>query len=188
MLPWAHAAVGYLLYSAYSRWRVGWPPVGLTVYAVGLGTQFPDVIDKPLAWSFAVLPSGRSLGHSLLTLVAVLILLRVACRYPDQRALSAAFGVGYISHLFADGIGSVIAGDFGELEYLLWPVIDVPTGESRSFIEFFLALEPTPMMLAGMILTIVGGVVWVYDGMPGVKDLLVAYHHDTDEIEQQPKK
>lgn len=135
-----------------------------------------------------MLPSGRSLGHSLLTLVAILIILRVACRYPDQRTLSAAFGIGYASHLVADGIGSVITGDFGELAYLMWPVTDVPTGESQSFIEFFLALEPTPMMLAGIALTIVSGAVWVYDGMPGIKDLLVDYHRAADEIEHRSSK
>jgi len=178
MLPWAHAAVGYLVYSVYSRWRVGRPPVGLTVYAVVLGTQFPDLIDKPLAWSFAVLPSGRSLGHSLFTLGVLLVVLRVTFRYPDQRALSTAFGLGYVSHLLGDGIGAITSGEVSGLGYLLWPVTDVPTGDTRSFIEFFLALEPTLLMLAGFVLTIVAGVVWVYDGLPGVKDLYAEYRRD----------
>ena len=33
--------------------------------ALAIGTQLPDLIDKPLTYQFAVLPSGRSLGHSL---------------------------------------------------------------------------------------------------------------------------
>ena len=185
MLPWAHAAVGYLLYSVYSRWRVGRPPVGLTVYAVGLGTQFPDLIDKPLAWSFAVLPSGRSRVHSLFTLGVLVLVLRVTFRYLDQKALSAAFGLGYVSHLFGDGIGAIVSGDFGGLGYLLWPVTDLPSGDTRSFVEFFLALEPTPLMLVGFVLTIIAGVAWIYDGMPGVKDLYAQYRRDMDDTEPQ---
>jgi hypothetical protein len=51
----------------------------------------------------------------------------------------------------------------------------VPEGESRSFIEFFLTLEATPMVVFGGVLTVVGLVVWVYDGLPGVKDLYAEY-------------
>jgi len=39
-------------------------------------------------------------------------------------------------------------------------------------------LEPTLLMLAGFVLTIVAGVVWVYDGLPGVKDLYAEYRRD----------
>lgn len=35
-------------------------------------TQLPDLIDKPLAWSVGILPTGRSLAHSLLTASLVL--------------------------------------------------------------------------------------------------------------------
>lgn len=188
MLPWAHAAVGYLLYSAYSRQRLRRPPVGLTVYAVGLGTQFPDLIDKPLAWSFALLPSGRSLAHSVLLLVPLLVVLRVAFRYPDQQALTTAFGIGYVSHLFADGIGAIASGDFSGLRYLLWPLMSVPTGEMRSFVAFFLALELTPLMLAGVVLTACGGAVWIYDGMPGVRDLLIEYGQSSEGTDPRPPK
>jgi hypothetical protein len=157
----------------------------LTVYAVGLGTQFPDLIDKPLAWSFAVLPYGRSLGHSLFTLGVLLLVLRIVFRYPGQEALSTAFGLGYVSHLFGDGIGAIVSGDLRGLGYLLWPVTDVPSGDTRSFVEFFLALEPTPLMLVGFVLTIAAGVVWVYDGMPGVKDLYAEYRCDVTDADTQ---
>lgn len=173
MLPWAHAALGYLLYSAYSRWTTGHPPIGLTVFALGFGTQFPDLIDKPLAWSVGLLPYGRSLSHSLFALIGLLIVLNVLFRYPDQRALITAFGVGHLSHLIGDGIGPALSGDYAALGYVLWPLTTVPNGESRSFIEFFLTLEVTPMVLGGVLLTAVSGVLWVYEGLPGVKDLLI---------------
>nr|WP_197052477.1 metal-dependent hydrolase [Halobellus rufus] len=172
MLPWGHAAFGYLLYSLYSRHAVGRPPVGLSVFALGFGTQFPDLIDKPLSWTVSILPYGRSLSHSLFTLILLVGVLWVLFQYPDQRALTTAFGIGYLSHVIGDGIGPAITGDYVGLGYLLWPLTPVPTGDSRSFIEFFLTLELTPQVFAGLILAVISILVWVYDGMPGIKDLL----------------
>lgn len=173
MLPWAHAAFGYLLYSAYSRRFLGGPPVGLTVFVVGFGTQFPDLVDKPLTWTIPLLPYGRSLSHSLFAFAAVVGGLYLLFRYPDQRTLTTAFGIGFLSHLIGDAVGPAIHGDVGGLGFLLWPVTDVPDGDTGSFVEFLLALEPTPMMLFGFALTAVGVGVWIRDGMPGVKDLFL---------------
>ncbi|MGQ4557647.1 metal-dependent hydrolase [Halobellus sp. GM3] len=171
MLPWGHAALGYLLFSLYSRQRYDRPPVGLTVYALGFGTQFPDLVDKPLTWTIPLLPYGRSLTHSLFTLGFVYALLWLVFRYPDQRSLTNAFGFGYVTHLLGDGIGPLLEGDFTALGYVLWPLTNVPTGESRSFIEFFLALGLTPMVMFGIGLTALSVLVWIADGMPGVRDL-----------------
>jgi hypothetical protein len=172
MLPWGHAALGYLFYSVYSRTRIGRPPVGLTVYAVALGTQFPDLVDKPLTWTIPLLPYGRSLAHSLFTTALVLAALWVVFRAPNQRRLTVAFGVGYGSHLVGDGIGPTLHGDALGLGYLLWPLTSVPDGGQRSFLSFFATLEPTPMLLAGVGLTGLTFILWLYDGMPGVRDLL----------------
>lgn len=184
MLPWAHAAFGYLVYSAYSRWRAGHPPIGLTVFALGFGTQFPDLVDKPLAWSVGLLPYGRSLGHSLFTVIGLLLLLNVLFRYPDQRALITAFGVGHISHIIGDGVVPALTGDYAALGYVFWPVTNIPEGESRSFIEFILSLELTPIVLGGLLLTVAGGLVWFCDGLPGVKDLFLVSKEKTEIVQE----
>jgi hypothetical protein len=173
MLPWAHAALGYLLYSAYSRRQLRRPPIGWPVFAVGFGTQFPDLVDKPLTWTIPLLPYGRSMSHSIFAFGAVMGGLYLLSRYPDHRTLTTAFGVGFLSHLFGDAAGPAIHGDAGGLGFLLWPVTDVPEGDTGSFVEFLLALEPTPMMLFGFVLTAVGLGVWIRDGMPGVTDLFL---------------
>jgi hypothetical protein len=72
MVLWEHAAFVYLVYSLYSRWAVGRPSIGLWVFALGLGTQFLDLIDKPLTWTPPLLPYGRSLGYSLFTMVVLI--------------------------------------------------------------------------------------------------------------------
>ena len=64
MWPWEHAAVAYLCWAALDRRAAR--SEGAAVVAVLVGSQFPDLIDKPLSWVFQVLPTGQSLAHSLL--------------------------------------------------------------------------------------------------------------------------
>jgi len=102
MLPWGHAAVGYLCYSFIVRVRDRRAPTGPAVLTLAVGTQLPDLIDKPLAWSLGILPSGRSLGHSLLFAVLLTIVVWVvAQRYDRQREVSALM-VGHLLHVLAD--------------------------------------------------------------------------------------
>ncbi|MDS0300244.1 metal-dependent hydrolase [Halogeometricum sp. S1BR25-6] len=172
MLPWGHAAFGYVLYSLYARLRLNHPPQGLAVLALAVGTQFPDLIDKPLTWTFAVLPYGRSFAHSLFTLVPLLAILWMAFDTPKQRTLTTAFGIGYASHLVGDNIGGFLNGEFSIPGYLLWPLTDVPSEGKRSFLEFFLNLQFSPTILFGFVLALFTLGLWIYDGMPGVKDVL----------------
>ena len=73
MFPWEHAAVAYLLYAGYARWHDGTAPGGWAVLVVLVASQLPDLIDKPLAWQFGLLPSGRSLAHSVFVAVPVVV-------------------------------------------------------------------------------------------------------------------
>ncbi|WP_435186438.1 metal-dependent hydrolase [Halobellus sp. EA9] len=180
MLPWAHAATGYILYALYTRRRYGHHPVGFAVLAAGFGTQIPDLIDKPLTWTLPVLPYGRSLAHSAITLVVVLTVLWIKFSYADQRQLTVAFGLGYASHLFGDAVGPVLNGDWLALGYLLWPVTPVPEPHTESFLSFLTALDPTPLMLAGSITTVAGISLWASHGYPGVADLLRDPHPDPE--------
>ena len=173
MLPWGHAALGYLVYSVYVRWRHGRPPIGLTVVALGIGTQFPDLIDKPLTWTVPLLPYGRSLAHSLVAFGILCTVLRVWFRYPDQRALTEAFTLGYATHVVGDGVAPALAGDYTALGYLFWPVTAVPASPgAESFIAFFVTLTVTPIHLFGIVLTVVAIALWIVDGLPGVRDLI----------------
>jgi len=175
MLPWGHAAFGYILYSLYARYDTGYPPIGLAVFAVGFGTQFPDLIDKPLTWTIPLLPYGRSFAHSLFTFTAIVVILWLVVEHADQYVLVVAFAIGYLSHLIGDAFGPILSGELHGLGYLLWPLTSVPSGGTRSFVEFFLSLEFTPSLLFGLIVTLLGVGLWVYDGLPGVVDLAREY-------------
>ncbi|RDI69690.1 metal-dependent hydrolase [Halopelagius longus] len=182
MLPWAHAAFGYLLYSFGSRIRTHRPPSGVPVLALVFGTQFPDLIDKPAAWTFGVLASGRSFAHSLFTFALVLGVLWSVFDDVRSRTLVTAFGVGYTSHLVGDVLGPVLHGNFGKVGFLLWPIFPGPSGHHTSFLQFFLTRRWSPMLALGVVLTAFTLAVWVWDGMPGVADVFFGKSPERDEV------
>jgi membrane-bound metal-dependent hydrolase YbcI (DUF457 family) len=141
----------------------------MAALAVALGTQFPDLIDKPLAWSLGVLPSGRSLAHSLLTATLVIALVVLYCRRRERSTLAAAFGVGYLSHLFADAISPLLAGEYVFLTFLAWPLTPPPPyGEESGFLSHFASIEFTPFFLVQIGLLLLVLLLWVLDGAPGL--------------------
>lgn len=172
MLPWGHAAVGYLVYSLAARYRGALPLDGWAVVALGFGTQFPDLVDKPLAWTWGLLVAGRSLGHSVLTLGLVSGVVLTVARRRGWETLARAFLLGYASHLVADAFAPVARGDYQALRYALYPVVPVATPEhDYGFLEFFLGLRLTPTVTLGLVLTALALLQWYRDGLPGLAEL-----------------
>ncbi|RLM56889.1 metal-dependent hydrolase, partial [Halorubrum sp. Atlit-26R] len=64
MLPLGHLAFAYLWYALYAASSTHRLPARLALLPLAVGSQFPDLIDKPLAY-IGVLTYGRSLAHSL---------------------------------------------------------------------------------------------------------------------------
>ncbi|MCL7419035.1 MAG: metal-dependent hydrolase, partial [Halalkalicoccus sp.] len=90
MWPWGHAALAYVLYSALRR-RRGGSPGGVATIVVVFASQLPDLIDKPLAWTLGVIPSGRMLAHA----PAVALPLCVAVYWYFARRSRAEYGVAF---------------------------------------------------------------------------------------------
>jgi hypothetical protein len=171
MLPWGHAAVGYLCYTLYTRLRYRRPPLGPAVVALAVGTQFPDLVDKPMAWTVGILASGRSFGHSLLTLAVVAGVLYWTYRRRTKLVSAVAFLIGWLSHSFADGYPFLL-GEPTCLNYLVWPFAACPYDETgRSIIEYLLATELTATVQFEIGLVVVAGLTWLYDGAPGLQYL-----------------
>lgn len=110
MWPWGHLAVGYLCYIAAIQVRDDDEQTFATLAAVVVGTQFPDLVDKPLAWTFSVLPSGRSLAHLLLAAGIVIAGTYWFAKRRGREEVAIAFGVGYVSHSLIDLGPNVIQG------------------------------------------------------------------------------
>lgn len=175
MWPWGHLAVAYLCYVAWTWTERSRKQDGLAIVAVGIGSQFPDLVDKPLAWTFAVLPSGRSLAHSLFTATIIIWVVVWASRRVNRRYAGIAFGIGYLSHVFSDlgpdVISGLLVGDFSQLQwttYLVWPLLGTPPySNDASFLAHFAAFRVDPYVSAQFLLLGFAAVVWYGSGSPG---------------------
>ena len=112
MLPWGHLAVGYLCYSLYVRLRHHPFPEGTAVFALAIGTQFPDLVDKPLAWTLGVAPSGRSVGHSLVVAAILAAIVWMLVRRYGRSGEPIAVFISYLSHIVVDAAPAALAGNW----------------------------------------------------------------------------
>ena len=134
MWPWGHLALGYLCYAGY-RWGThqrspgGWP-----VLTLAFATQFPDLVDKPLAYWFRILPEGRALTHSLLVVVPLCVILILVSQRYQKTEHGVAFSIGLGSHLIGDALGPITNGAYGQASFLIWPLLPLPEYEATNFL------------------------------------------------------
>ncbi|EMA38378.1 metal-dependent hydrolase [Halococcus hamelinensis] len=168
MLPWGHLAFGYVCYSGLVRWFSRRRPDGYGFAFVALGTQLPDLVDKPLAWTVDLLPSGRSLAHSAFTATLASTAVWTVCRRRGRPDLGAAFAVGYASHLVGDGYRALLAGRYAALSSFGWPFLPPPRFDhGGGIVDHFRGLSFTPTFAFDLVLVVLAVVVWVVDGAPG---------------------
>lgn len=175
MYPWGHLAVGYLCYSLAVRLRYRRSPSESAVLALGVGTQFPDLIDKPLSWTFGILPSGRSLGHSLVFALGVGIVVWYLAQRYDRRTEAVAFFSGHLLHVISDTVPIVLAKEWNKLGAAFWPLTPAyqyPGESDRGLIEFVLSIELASIPVEGVVLIALTIALWLSDGLPGVQSLV----------------
>ena len=169
MWPWGHLAAGYLIYTGYARVRTNRPPGNVPVLVALFATQVPDLVDKPLAWSLSILPSGRSLGHSLVVAAVAFPLFWVWAGRRNARPFAGAFAIGWLSHLVTDALYPLLSGELAHLAFLAWPLLPLPAYEvEQSFAAHFALLEPSPELLFEFLLVVLASVAWHADGHPGL--------------------
>ena len=161
--------MGYLLYSVAVRLRYRRPPDGPAAVALAFGTQFPDLVDKPLAWSFGLIPNGRSLTHSLLTAVLLIVLLEILLRRYDAGSVATAFGFGYLSHLATDALYPALAGEYARLGFLAWPLLPpIEYLGEPSFTAHLRKLTLDSFVAFELGLGVFVFFFWLADGAPGL--------------------
>ncbi|WP_416841506.1 metal-dependent hydrolase [Haloferax sp. DFSO52] len=179
MWPWEHVAVGYILVSLWAR-ATNRRLDGRAALAVVFGTQFPDLVDKPLSWSIGLLPSGISVAHSIFVSIPLALLVVLVARRFDMTVVGVAFALGYLSHIPADLFYSgFFFGNYRALQSFLWPISYGPESsgvgflsQTWYFLSRFLVYLRRPEAWAYIIfeLLLVGSAVrlWIRDGAPGV--------------------
>lgn len=174
MWPWGHLAVAYLLASGAVRARLDRPIRGRPALWLALGSQVPDLVDKPLGWYLGVLPAGRSLAHSLLFVLPLAVLAVALARRYDRRESGVVFGIGLLSHALSDALPALWEPD-ATARFLLWPVLSVPSYEGApSILALFRASLADPFFLVELTLVALAVVVWYRDGYPGTGTLVRA--------------
>jgi len=170
MWPIGHASVAYLLYAFSTRSRFdGSPDHGATV-VVGFASLLPDLIDKPLAWYFGVLPGGRTLAHSFFVLVPLSLVVYGLARQRNVGEYGVAFAVGTVSHTLLDAL-PIIWEPTTPWEGLFWPLLS-PGGVSGEGAPTVLGLLREslgqPYFLSEFVLFVLALYVWRADGYPGI--------------------
>lgn len=166
MYPPVHPVVGYLVYAGFTRVLGRTPSDGIAVPVLVVATLLPDIIDKPLLW-MGVVPSGRTLGHSLLFAIPVMIVVSLFFYRRGSPEAGVAFAIGYLSHIAADALWPLVVGASGELGFLLWPLTYSPPYEGQKYLTTVMGIDVTtfPIEIA---LLVLGLAVWISDGTPGI--------------------
>lgn len=178
MWPWEHLAIGYLLYSGYVHFTGRGSPTTGPVLLVVLGTQFPDLVDKTLAWTFSIFPSGVSVAHSVFTAMGLSAAIVLLSRRLGSRQLGIGFAIGYLSHIPADMVYPILLGGRLNLGAFFWPLMTAAGSDRGGFLANFgyyavrfLAFLGTARGSLFLLLeiTLLGTtvVVWILDGHPG---------------------
>ena len=165
MQPVVHLAVGYLCYTTYARRREDTPPGERATLVALFGAALPDLLDKP-PWILG-LAVGRTIGHSLLFAVPVMVGGWLLARSRERPTLGIAFAIGLASHLATDVPWHVVAGDYHELGFLLWPITPMPSYSGTKPLATVDGIEVTTLWLEAAIL-VVGAALWWADGRPGL--------------------
>lgn len=122
MWPWGHLGLGYLLALPLLA-RLGLADDDVALAALAVGTQLPDLVDKPLAWTFDVMPYGRAAAHSVLVLGAVAVVVGLVWR---SVRVGVVLLVGWTTHLVGDVLYPLAEGALGDVSFLAWPLLALP--------------------------------------------------------------
>lgn len=172
MWPIGHAAIAYLLYRFSTDRRFDAAPAAIPTVILGVGALFPDLVDKPFAWYLDILPTGRSLAHSLLVLVPLVVLVWLVARHYDRGEYGVAFGLGAISHALIDAV-PVLWNSDATATFLLWPLLDIPQYEegAPSILALLRDSMTEPYFLSEFLFLAIALVLWRADGYPGLSVL-----------------
>lgn len=134
MNPLNHFLVAFLPLAVYTFVRYRRLPTGAAILVLFFATQLPDLIDKPLAWTFGIFPSGRMLAHSLVLAIPIVTALVYVTHRWGYGALGTMFAVGYFSHLATDFYPALFLGrDYYYFPNMFWPLLAANPDHEPSF-------------------------------------------------------
>lgn len=184
MWPWEHVVVGYVVYSLGSHLVRRRPPRAAEALVVALASLLPDLVDKPLAWSFDVVATGYGPAHSVFVALPLVSLVATVWAAVGRPGRAGAFAVGYLLHLPSDLLHNATGGSGLSPEVVLWPLRTyTPSGPRAGFVRESLmrfgqfrseVLAGDLSLYAKVQLAVLAMAVllWVYDGTPVLRESL----------------
>jgi len=121
MFPIEHVLVAIVPVLAYVCLRDRRLPSLRLLGVVFVGSQLPDLVDKPLAHQFHLLPSGRVFVHSLPIAIPIICVVGWYGWRTDRPRAVGAFAFAYLSHIVADNHRALLLPDPAVSADLLWP-------------------------------------------------------------------
>lgn len=196
MLPWEHAAVGYLAYSLLSHALARRSPGALEALAAVVGSQGPDLIDKPLSWQYGVFESGYALGHSVLFAVPLTVAAALLARAYGRLRVGAAFAVGYLFHLPGDVVPPFLRSGELPLAVVLWPVAKAPPSAEQpvvgvtvdlffEYVDVLTAQDPPTLVLVQAGVIGLTALLWLYDGAPVLREIVLGLRRLLDGVDRR---
>lgn len=123
VLPPGHFLVAAVPAITYLIWQDRRLPGVPALFVIGVGSQFPDLIDKPLAHLFFILPNGRVGAHSLPIAIPIGGLALVVAWKLNRTRAGGLFVFAYGTHLIADYYKVLLSPNPRLPTGLLWPLI-----------------------------------------------------------------
>ncbi|WP_193310595.1 metal-dependent hydrolase [Halorubrum halophilum] len=142
MFPHEHLLASLLPIVLYVVLRERQLPTQGVVFATVIGSQFPDLIDKPLAHQFGVIPSGRVFMHSLPFVIPIAVCVIAYGWQTDRPRVAGAFVVAYLLHLLGDTYQVLRTGQIPA--DLLWPFV---AAQARPEVPFWAGTNGTNVQL-----------------------------------------
>jgi len=182
MWPWEHLAFAYVLYSLTKNVGFRASPSGRETILVAIGSQFPDLVDKPLGWTFGFAETGYSIGHSIFVAPVVCLVAYAVAARRETRALAGAFSLAYLSHPIADLLSQLLRDGVVDGRIMLWPIASPPGTDHGGFLDhllLYLARYIYQLLTGGLTIEIVGQLflglavvaLWLSDGAPPTADV-----------------
>jgi hypothetical protein len=187
MWPWEHAALGYLVFSLVIHALYRRSPTGASALVLLVGTQLPDLVDKPLSWGLELFPVGFAVAHSVFVAVPFALACTLLARRHGRAKLGVALLVGYWSHLLGDVLSPLRSGGEPAMGRILWPLVEYESyGDDlglarglvyiREYVAEVAATGLTTALALSLALTALAVSLWAVDGFPGVAWLFRRVH------------
>lgn len=125
MLPLGHFLVAAVPAVAYVVLRTRTLPSRKLLFVLFVGSQFPDLVDKPLAHQFHLIPNGRMFTHSVVVALPVSLGVLLLARRTDNVPAGLAFLFAYFTHIVGDRRTQLLQPNPQIHPNLLWPLTQV---------------------------------------------------------------